>query len=70
MVPSDKNNAPSTIILTDKTSVEQSIISHNQHHARQSLQTPFAQNPTLAQTTDPTFPQNQIEEILQVTFLN
>jgi hypothetical protein len=70
MVPSNNNNTQSNVILTDKTSVEQSIISRNQHHAHQSLQTPFAQNPTLAQAIDPAFPQNQIENILQGTFLN
>jgi hypothetical protein len=65
-----RENNPSTYeILTDKDSIEEAIIKRNQSHARQSLKTPFGHNQTLAQAVDPDFPSNQINKIIEGTFL-
>ncbi len=66
LMPHDSNTY---VMLTDKDSIETAIMRRNQHHARQSLQTPFASNQTLAQAINPCFPGNQINQILDETFL-
>ncbi len=66
---SDQNNPLNKITLTTKAEIEPAIMTRNQRHSWQSLQTPFATNPTLSQAIDPHHPNNKIEEILQGTFL-
>jgi hypothetical protein len=53
------------VMLTDKESKEEAIIQRNQRHAKQSLQTPFAANKTLASAIDPSNPLNNIKDIME-----
>jgi hypothetical protein len=57
------------ITLTTKPEIEQALIQRNQRHARQSLNTPFATIPSLAQAIDPSNPNNKIDQILNGEFL-
>jgi hypothetical protein len=57
------------ITVTTKEDLESSIISRNQNHARQSLQTPFATVPALKAAVNPQDPANKIENILDGSFL-
>jgi len=58
-----------TLIMT-KTALEETILHCNQRHACQSLDTPFAKQPTLSCAIDHTIPMNKINQILEGTFLN
>jgi hypothetical protein len=60
---------PQIATLTTKAEIELAILERNQRHARQSLQTPFASNPVLAQAINPDHPDNKIEQIVQGSFL-
>jgi hypothetical protein len=60
----------SKITLTTKLEIEDALIKRNQIHAQQSLKTPFAAIPSLANAIDPINPTNQIDQILNGTFLD
>ncbi len=51
-----------TTTLTTKADIELAIMSRNQRHSCQSLQTPFVANPDLATAINPDHPENKIEE--------
>lgn len=65
----DPNSPLHQITLTTKLELENAILKRNQQHARQSLKTPFTSDPYLANAVNPESPTNQIEEIINGTFL-
>jgi hypothetical protein len=59
-----------TVKVTNKEELEKAIIVRNQRHARQSLQTPFASIPELQDAVNPNLPTNNIEDILEGTYID
>jgi hypothetical protein len=66
----DCNNDGTKTTLTTREEIETALINRNQKHSHQSLNTLFSYIPELADASNPTNPDNKIEDIINGEFVH